>query len=232
MRKHTIFAVCAALMAALCGHPAAHAAFVPSEFDVFGDHSAFDPLNPYYIYGSALLNGTKKLPADGGYYFTGQIFIPGERYNGELPVVPNAAYIYSEYAKGYFVWREESPISLLDAEKYCALLWQHSDALDGFVLTEEPTPVYCTYFPIPVTGDLDYDAKVTTNDARKLLDAVVYESVSADFKQYNILSHLYPTGDVDSSGTRDITDVKYILDYAVYTQTFGTEPEWKTITGK
>ncbi|MBP0988178.1 MAG: hypothetical protein J6S92_07850, partial [Oscillospiraceae bacterium] len=121
MRKHTIFAGCAALVTALCGHPAAYAASAPQEFAVFGDHSAFDPLNPYYIYGKALLNGTKKLPADGNYYFTGQIFIAGERCQEEIPVVPKAAYLYSETAKGYFVWREETPLSLSDAEKYCAL---------------------------------------------------------------------------------------------------------------
>ncbi|MBP0975086.1 MAG: hypothetical protein J6P20_03390 [Oscillospiraceae bacterium] len=232
MRKHTIFAGCAALVTALCGHPAAYAASAPQEFAVFGDHSAFDPLNPYYIYGKALLNGTKKLPADGNYYFTGQIFIAGERCQEEIPVVPKAAYLYSETAKGYFVWREETPLSLSDAEKYCALLWQHSDALEGFVLTEEPTPVYCTYTPTSLAGDLDYDAKVTTNDARKLLDAVVYESVSEEFKTLGILGHLYPNADVNENGTRDITDVKHILDYAVYTQTFGTAPEWKAITGK
>ena len=233
MKKHVIPAVCAALLTALsCGTPAVHAAPSPSQtFNVFGDHSDFDPLNPYYIYGKALLNGTKKLPENGGFYYTGQIFVAGEKYDGTIPKVQDLTYIYSNRAKGYFIWDEETVLSVSDAEKLCEIIQKLADK-QGYAMRQAPTLVYCTKTPVPLTGDVDYDNKITVSDAKLLMDSVVYASIHPEYGSYDVTKHLYPTGDVDNDNTYDITDVKNILDYAVYTLTFNRESEWKDIIAK
>ena len=232
MKQMTITAGLTALLTALCCAPVSAADTEIPMYPVFGDHTDLDPLYMYYVYGSALLDGSKKLPEDGSCYFTGQIFIPGEYRLSVLTDEMQLMRMYSDWSWGDFYWREKTPLSVSEATQLCSEITDLY-AERGTELPYEPTLVYCVRMPCTVPGDVDYNDTVTVTDAKKLLDCVVYASVAYSLNpgEQTMLKHQYPTANVNGDGFIDTTDVKAILDYAVYTTTFGTNPEWSTICG-
>lgn len=202
---------------------------------VFGDHTTNDPLFGSYLYGDRFLEGKAELPKDGKYYFTGQIFMRGT----EIPDLPQLKALHAMYcpvgAAGHFFWREDAPLSVEEAEQLCAEINAYYEA-SGADFYYKPSPVYVRGLPGTVTGDItaagisgfiSSDNKVTVKDAKQLLDICTQYLMTEE--QPVPLIQTLPNADVNGDGDINITDAKYILDYAVYTDTFETPPAWSDI---
>ena len=202
---------------------------------VFGDHTTNDPLFGSYVYGDRFLEGKTTLPHDGKYYFTGQIFLRGT----EIPDLPQFKALHAMYcavgATGHFFWREDEPLTVEEAEQLCAEINAYYES-SGANSHYKPSPVYVRGLPGTVTGDistagisglLSSDNKVTVRDAKQLLD-ICTQYLTEEAQPVPLIQTL-PNADVNGDGVVNITDAKYILDYAIYTETFETEPAWSDI---
>ena len=157
----------------------------------------------------------------------------------EIPDLPQLKALHAMYcpvgAAGHFFWREDAPLSVEEAEQLCAEINAYYEA-SGADFYYKPSPVYVRGLPGTVTGDItaagisgfiSSDNKVTVKDAKQLLDICTQYLMTEE--QPVPLIQTLPNADVNGDGDINITDAKYILDYAVYTDTFETPPAWSDI---
>ena len=199
---------------------------------VFGDHSLDDPYRRFYIYGESYLDAdSPKQKNVRTKYFNGQIYVPGGKDLPASPQTEGMKALYSSYAQGWFFWKEDT-MTTAEAEALCAEIKEYYAQNTDITLSCDPTPVYCTKLPPTCTGDINGDSEITIHDAKKLLDSVVLNSISAASKIYDVTMQLHPNADVNGDGKVNILDAKYILDYSVWQQTMKQKPDWAFITGR
>ena len=191
----------------------------------FGDHTEVnDPLYYYYVFDTETTNKTNTLSDLDYYYFTGQIYLSiTEDYPDQLNCLQGLKHMFCDWApQGYFIWNEEKTLSITDAQRICSAVTKNIECTASLV--------YCTKRPCNVKGDVDGDDSVTTKDAKRLLDDVVFYLTFPSYKEYEFPKHLNPTADINNDGTVNISDAKFILDYSVANNLAKLNVGWNEIT--